>query len=70
MNIWTPVGDEKRGKWPVMLWLHGGWFQIGDPSQDTVMDPTELISTGGLNCIVVSIGYRLNILGSFLAKLY
>jgi carboxylesterase type B len=66
MNIWTPVGNEKTAKWPVMLWLHGGWFQMGDPSQESGMDPTELISTGGLNCIVVAIGYRLNIFG-FLA---
>ncbi|KAF5971494.1 putative acetylcholinesterase precursor [Fusarium bulbicola] len=49
-----------------MLWLHGGWFQMGDPSQDPGMDPTELISTGGLNAIIVAIGYRLNIFG-FLA---
>ncbi|KAF9883410.1 hypothetical protein FE257_003493 [Aspergillus nanangensis] len=66
VNIWTPVGDENREKWPVMLWLHGGWFQMGDPSQEPGMDPTELISTGGLNAIVVAIGYRLNIFG-FLA---
>lgn len=30
------------------------------------MDPTEMISTGGLNAIVVAIGYRLNVFG-FLA---
>ncbi|KAF2020213.1 alpha/beta-hydrolase [Aaosphaeria arxii CBS 175.79] len=66
MNIWTPVGDEKTSKWPVMLWLHGGWFQMGDPSHEAGMDPTELISSGGLNAIVVAIGYRLNIFG-FLA---
>ncbi|RSL64570.1 hypothetical protein CEP53_004010 [Fusarium sp. AF-6] len=66
VNIWTPVGDGRKSKWPVMLWLHGGWFQMGDPSQEPGMDPTELISTGGLNAIVVAIGYRLNIFG-FLA---
>lgn len=66
VNIWTPVGDEQNAKWPVMLWLHGGWFQMGDPSQEPGMDPTELISSGGLNAIVVAIGYRLNIFG-FLA---
>ena len=68
LNIWTPVpkpGEEDK-KWPVKLWLHGGWFQVGDPSQDAGMDPTELISTGGLNAIVVAMGYRLNIFG-FLA---
>ncbi|KAL4814269.1 Alpha/Beta hydrolase protein [Aspergillus spinulosporus] len=70
VNIWTPVPDpqnsENEKKWPVMLWLHGGWFQMGDPSQEAGMDPTELISTGGLNAIVVAIGYRLNVFG-FLA---
>ncbi|KAH6869785.1 Alpha/Beta hydrolase protein [Thelonectria olida] len=68
MNIWTPVEttDEKGKLWPVMIWIHGGWFQIGNPSQDNDMDPTELISTGRLRAIVVAVGYRLNIFG-FLA---
>ncbi|KAL2822889.1 alpha/beta-hydrolase [Aspergillus granulosus] len=72
VNIWTPVprstdqAMDKERKYPVMLWLHGGWFQMGDPSQEPGMDPTELISTGGLNAIVVAIGYRLNVFG-FLA---
>ena len=65
LNIWTPVEDPKdpKKKWPVVLWLHGGWFQIGDPLQEVGMDPTEMISTGKLNAIVVGIGYRLNIFG-------
>ena len=68
VNIWTPVekAEAKGKKWPVKLWLHGGWFQMGDPSQSPDMDPTELISTAGLDSIVVAIGYRLNIFG-FLA---
>jgi carboxylesterase type B len=68
LNIWTPAGKPPSGTegWPVMLWLHGGWFQMGDPSQTPDMDPTEMISTGRLNAIVVAIGYRLNVFG-FLA---
>ncbi|KAL4792477.1 Alpha/Beta hydrolase protein [Aspergillus venezuelensis] len=70
VNIWTPVPSEqdedKDRKWPVMLWLHGGWFAMGDPSQEPGMDPSELISTGKLNAIAVAIGYRLNVFG-FLA---
>jgi len=66
VNVWTPVGNENGKPWPVMLWLHGGWFQMGNPSQESDMDPTELISTGGLNAVVVAIGYRLNVFG-FLA---
>lgn len=67
LNIWTPVEEPgANNKWPVLLWLHGGWFQLGDPLQELGMNPTELISTGKLNAVVVGIGYRLNVFG-FLA---
>ncbi|KAL3488795.1 Alpha/Beta hydrolase protein [Aspergillus germanicus] len=67
LNIWTPVSkDEKTAPWPVMVWFHGGWFQMGDPSHEASMDPTELISTGKLNAVFVAVGYRLNVFG-FLA---
>lgn len=69
LNIWTPIPDPSvpSQKWPVMIWFHGGWFQVGDPSHDPGMDPTELISTGKLNAVFVAVGYRLNIFG-FLAS--
>lgn len=68
VNIWTPVPspDDPHKKWPIQLWIHGGWFQGGDPSQSADMSATELITTGGLDAIVVAIGYRLNVFG-FLA---
>ncbi|KAL4921722.1 Alpha/Beta hydrolase protein [Aspergillus aurantiobrunneus] len=69
LNIWTPVPKDEGNvppKWPVMVWFHGGWFQMGDPSNEASMDPTELISTGGLNAVFVAVGYRLNVFG-FLA---
>ncbi|KAJ5875610.1 alpha/beta-hydrolase [Penicillium subrubescens] len=69
LNIWTPAeetGAMSDKKWPVVLWLHDGWFQLGDPFQGVGMNPTELISTGKLNAIVIGIGYRLNVFG-FLA---
>ncbi|KAF5971501.1 triacylglycerol lipase II precursor [Fusarium coicis] len=70
LNIWTPVPDPKEPnkKWPVMVWFHGGWFQVGDPSQDESMDPTELISTGGLQAVFVAVGYRLNVFGFLAGK--
>lgn len=49
-----------------MIWFHGGWFQIGDPSQEEAMNPTKLILTGNLNAVFVAVGYRLNVFG-FLA---
>ncbi|KUJ09786.1 alpha/beta-hydrolase [Mollisia scopiformis] len=74
VNIWTPVEEKNsrdaEGKWPVYIWLHGGWFQIGDPSQEVGMDPTELISTGKLNAIVVAAGYRLNVFGFLAGKVF
>ncbi|KAL4788141.1 Alpha/Beta hydrolase protein [Aspergillus varians] len=57
LNIWTPVPKDEGNqppKWPVMVWFHGGWFQMGDPSHEASMDPTELISTGGLNAVFVA----------------
>ncbi|KAH6685481.1 Alpha/Beta hydrolase protein [Plectosphaerella plurivora] len=57
VNIWTPVpkaNDDRNTKWPVMLWLHGGCHEPG-------IDLTELISIGGLDAIIVAIGYRLNV---------
>lgn len=69
LNIWTPVErpEDKGKKWPVYIWLHGGWFQMGTPSQEESMSPVEKISTGQLDAIVVAVGYRLNVFG-FLAS--
>ncbi|KAL1859763.1 hypothetical protein VTK73DRAFT_7459 [Phialemonium thermophilum] len=71
LNIWTPVErneeSSSRSKWPVYVWLHGGWFQMGTPSQEPSMSPVEKISTGKLNAVVVAVGYRLNVFG-FLAS--
>ncbi|KAJ5979556.1 hypothetical protein N7481_006854 [Penicillium waksmanii] len=69
LNIWAPVPDPQNPnkKWPVMVWFHGGWFQVGDPSQEASMDPTDLISNGNLQAVFVAVGYRLNVFG-FLAS--
>lgn len=68
LNIWLPSGAPPAEGWPVMAWIHGGWFQIGNPLQGAENDPSELISDRGfgLGSVVVAIGYRLNIFG-FLA---
>lgn len=52
----------------MLVYIHGGWFQIGSPSVADRLHPDELLSPNGvgLRAIVVSIGYRLNIFG-FLA---
>ena len=61
LNVWTPA-HAAGARLPVMLWIHGGGFQIGASSQ-TVYDGTALAAQG---VVLVSINYRLGILG-FLA---
>jgi carboxylesterase type B len=51
LNIWAPVPtDDSKKKWPVFLWIHGGWFQMGDPCQEIGMDPTEMIFHREIKC--------------------
>ena len=64
LNVFTP-GEEpdwERGShgYPVMVWMHGGVFTVGE-SDD--YDPTHLVQQG---VTVVTINYRLGALG-FLA---
>jgi len=56
LNIWSP---QKPGKYPVMVWIHGGGFIGGGASSD-LYDGTNL---AGLKDVVVSINYRLGALG-------
>lgn len=72
LNIWMPSSTPApRHGWPVMAWIHGGWFQVGNPMHDAGANPIDLIAPesvggAGLECVVVAIGYRLNVFG-FLA---
>ncbi|WWC65391.1 uncharacterized protein I303_108009 [Kwoniella dejecticola CBS 10117] len=68
MNIWMPSAPPPPEGYSVYAYMHGGWLQIGDPSIDPKMDPTELITTGGLNCIFISLGYRVSALGFLACK--
>ncbi|KAH7024360.1 Alpha/Beta hydrolase protein [Microdochium trichocladiopsis] len=69
LNIWLPDAQPPANKkWPVYVWLHGGWLQMGNPCMTNKTDPWELVDRAGadLDAIVVAVGYRLNIFG-FLA---
>jgi para-nitrobenzyl esterase len=61
LNVWTPARSASD-KLPVMVWIHGGGFQIGASSQ-TAYDGEPLASQG---VVLVSFNYRLGIFG-FLA---
>jgi para-nitrobenzyl esterase len=60
LNIWTP-GLSGQGSLPVMVWIHGGSNLKGSGTQ-TMYDGAALASKGVL---VVTINYRLGILGFF-----
>jgi para-nitrobenzyl esterase len=59
LNIWRP---KKPGKFPVMLWIHGGGYTIGTAS--TGMYWGDRLAEAG-DVVVVSTHYRLNVFGFF-----
>ena len=58
LNIFTPERANTSSKIPVMIWIHGGWFQIGVSSEYY----GDVLSVFG-DVIVVTINYRLAHLG-------
>ncbi len=66
LNVYVPhkkavAARDLRRKRPVMVWIHGGAFQVGSAEN---YDPTKLVTTGDV--VVVTVNYRLGALG-FLA---
>lgn len=57
LNIWAPHSDDAELK-PVMVWIHGGAFMAGSGN---MYDGAELAARG--NIVVVTINYRLGVLG-------
>jgi len=59
LNIWAPIKPEKPA--PVMVWIHGGGFVAGASSLP-FYDGTSFARHG---VVLVSINYRLGLLGFF-----
>jgi para-nitrobenzyl esterase len=60
LNVWAPQGAAQRPL-PVMVWLHGGSNRNGSGSQ-SAYDGSSLAEHG---VIVVTVNYRLGVLGFF-----
>lgn len=60
LNVYTPVSTEKQEKLPVFVWIHGGGFILGAASS---YDGSALAAFD--NVVVVTIQYRLGIVGYF-----
>ncbi|XP_062033822.1 liver carboxylesterase 1 isoform X2 [Lepus europaeus] len=58
LNIYTPADLTKRGRLPVMVWIHGGGLMVGGAS---TYDGLAL--SAHENVVVVTIQYRLGIWG-------
>src|SRR5262249_12577203 len=56
INVYTPPAKPFK-KYPVMVWLHPGAFQVGDSGAQV---PTDLLDR---DVVVVSLNYRLGVLG-------
>lgn len=53
-------GDWPRPRLPVVVWVHGGGFRLGDGG-DSMFGPDYLMDAGGV--VVVSLNYRLGPFG-------
>ncbi|XP_025892292.1 fatty acyl-CoA hydrolase precursor, medium chain-like isoform X2 [Nothoprocta perdicaria] len=60
LNVYTPSGAEEQEKLPVFVWIHGGGLVFGAASS---YDGSALAAFD--NVVVVTIQYRLGILGYF-----
>jgi para-nitrobenzyl esterase len=63
LNVYTPLFKKNRHKHdrlPVMVWIHGGALVSGSGND---LDPSPLVKKG--NVIVVTLNYRIGILGFF-----
>jgi para-nitrobenzyl esterase len=60
LNVFTPAEKAKDEKLPVMVWIHGGAL-LGGETND--YDASKLVRQG--HVVVVSMNYRLGVLGFF-----
>ena len=61
LNIWRPSPAKRGGKYPVMVWIHGGGYITGGSDEGMVYLGDRLSAAGQV--VVVSINYRLNVFG-------
>ena len=59
LNVFTPAGTTPESQLPVLFWIHGGAYTNGAGSLDWYHG-SNLAARG---CVVVSINYRLGLLG-------
>ncbi|GMR45702.1 hypothetical protein PMAYCL1PPCAC_15897, partial [Pristionchus mayeri] len=63
LNVFTPCWQPPKGGFPVMVFIYGGGFEVGDTSQYGDVNICENIVTRDV--IFVTVAYRLGYLGFF-----
>lgn len=58
LNVYVPANKSQNSSLSVMFWIHGGGFSLGD----TLGYDGSVLATEG-NVIIVTVGYRLGVLG-------
>ncbi|KAJ3312865.1 hypothetical protein HDU76_002788 [Blyttiomyces sp. JEL0837] len=69
LNIWTPSTATPSSNYTVMVWIHGGAFQMGSGSEDWY-DGTSIVNAAKDkgNVVYVNLNYRLGLFGFFSNK--
>lgn len=56
VRIFTPKGDPPSGGWPLLIWLHGGGFCVGNIDSDSDLCS---LACREIRCVVANVDYRL-----------
>ena len=65
LNVWTPVDRPVEEPLPVMVWIHGGGFVGGNGRLGDAPQTSRGAGLAARSVVVVSIQYRLGVLGFF-----
>ncbi|PPR04709.1 hypothetical protein CVT24_011831 [Panaeolus cyanescens] len=70
LNIITPLNTKSNAKLPVVVWIYGGGFQIGDAADADAMGTrvVERSIAAGQPVIFVSLNYRVSAYGFLASK--
>jgi carboxylesterase type B len=63
LNVYRPHGATANAKLPVLVWLYGGGFALGDGYEFSFYDGTHVVKRHGH--VIVTLNYRLSGLGFF-----
>lgn len=66
-QVWAPAGTPPAGGWPVWVFIHGGWLQIGNPGMTDASNLADYIDEV-TPVVAVIPAYRLSVFGFLAGK--